>query len=112
MLLYVLLGGYLPYPAANEELMVDAMRERDVTFHDGYWEGVSKEAIGLVGKLLVRDPRIRVSASDALESDWFKLDAAHLEGRAAERRCSFLRGDLSSDYPRGDVPRRRRDPPP
>ena len=105
VLLYVLLGGYLPYPAANEEAMVDMMRERDASFHQGYWEGVSDEAKSLVARLLVRDPAARVSAADALDADWFKLDVAELEGTALRETHGHLkkahmnlRNSIGDDY--------------
>ena len=78
-IIYILLGGYLPWSAKDEKKMAANIRAQDVEFHDGYWDDVSPQAKDLLRVLLARDPKARASADRALGHNWFGMDDTALD---------------------------------
>ena len=69
-MLYILLCGFPPFYADDEEGIIAAVREAEVEFADEHWGDVSKEAIALIRACLDRDPRKRPTATQALGHAW------------------------------------------
>ena len=69
-MLYILLCGFPPFYADDEEGIIAAVREAEVEFADEHWGDVSKEAIALIRACLDRDPRRRPTATQALGHAW------------------------------------------
>lgn len=67
VLLYVMLAGKLPF--TSSELSQQIMNA-EVTFLDPIWRGVSDMAKDLISKLIVRDPKKRLTAVQALHHPW------------------------------------------
>jgi len=70
VILFILLGGYPPFYDHDQTKLFSKIRSGSFEFTVEYWGGVSQEAKDLISSLLVVDPDGRMSASEALESDW------------------------------------------
>ena len=78
VIMYTLLGGYLPFHIEEDEDGDELLRQRIkrglFCFHEEYWRGISQEAMDLIKKLLAVNPWIRLTASEALMHPWFTED--------------------------------------
>ena len=70
MILHILLVGFPPFYGEHEPTLFENIKAANFSFDDPAWEVVSDEAKDLVSKLLVADPRTRMSAVEALEHPW------------------------------------------
>lgn len=77
VVVYCLLGGYLPFEGSLKDL-ADSVIRGDYRFHEEYWGSVSPSAKRLIYSLLRTDPATRLTASQALESRWIEMDDAEL----------------------------------
>ena len=66
VILFLLLGGYLPFDDEDEDKVFERTRNGMYEFHPEYWEGVSNEVKELLSKLLTINPSNRYSAHQAL----------------------------------------------
>jgi len=69
-ILFLLLGGYLPFDDNNEEAVFDRTRNAAYNFHPRYWTNVSFGAKDLISRCLTIDPRKRYTAEDCLRHRW------------------------------------------
>jgi serine/threonine protein kinase len=86
VIIYLLLGGTLPFLAANLKGLFQKIVAGKVEFSDKYWGNVSRDAKVFIKQLLVVDPDKRLSAKEALQSKWIR----HVEKR------SIMMNDLSA----------------
>ena len=74
VLMYILLSGYMPFPGkSSDEILVNVLKAK-YTFVMSEWDSVSSEAKDLISHLLVKNPKKRYTASEALEHPWFKME--------------------------------------
>lgn len=78
VILYVLLGGYEPFCENDKMEMYRKIVNGDFEFHADCWGHVSEEAKNLISSLLEVDPTKRLSANDALCSNWIRSDDGFL----------------------------------
>jgi calcium/calmodulin-dependent protein kinase I len=64
---YILLCGYPPF---NESSVFDEITTATFDFPMDEWSGISKEAKDFIGKLLVVDPKVRLTTEQALKHEW------------------------------------------
>jgi serine/threonine protein kinase len=76
VILFLLLGGYLPFEDQDEDKVFERTRNGQYFFHPSYWKLISKAAKNLVTKLLTVNPNKRFSASEALEHEWMTMTGA------------------------------------
>mmetsp|Transcript_11380 Transcript_11380/g.32664 ORF Transcript_11380/g.32664 Transcript_11380/m.32664 type:complete len:1038 (-) Transcript_11380:211-3324(-) len=69
-LLYLLLGGYLPFDDEDDDVIFEQTRNGQFSFPHEFWQGVSKGAKDLIIRMLTNNPKKRISASSALRSSW------------------------------------------
>ncbi|BFZ02148.1 hypothetical protein BsWGS_05187 [Bradybaena similaris] len=67
---YILLCGYEPFYDENEMAMFKKILKGEYTFESPWWDDVSDNAKDLVRKLLVVDPKKRLTAGAALKHVW------------------------------------------
>ena len=67
---YILLCGFTPFDEENMVLGFKQIMEGLYDFLDPYWTSVSDSAKNLIRKLLIVDPKARLSAEDALQHPW------------------------------------------
>jgi serine/threonine protein kinase len=70
VILFLLLGGYLPFEDQDEDKVFERTRNGQYFFHPSYWKLISKSAKNLVTKLLTVNPNKRFSANEALTHEW------------------------------------------
>jgi len=70
VILFLLLGGYLPFEDDDEDKVFERTRNGEYFFHPAYWKLVSKSAKNMVTKLLTVNPNKRFSAEEALAHEW------------------------------------------
>ncbi|XP_005089392.1 calcium/calmodulin-dependent protein kinase type IV [Aplysia californica] len=67
---YILLCGYEPFFAENDNQMFKMILKADYKFDSPWWDDVSENAKDLVRKLLVLDPKKRLTPDAALKHVW------------------------------------------
>lgn len=77
VILYVLLSGYPPFWSEHEYELCEIILHAEYFFHSPYWDGISPEAKNLIEDLLVIDPKKRLTATEVLQHNWFKIDSSH-----------------------------------
>ena len=70
VVLYILLCGKPPFNGRKDEEIVKRVMSGVVSFSDPIWESISNDAIKLIKKMLVVNPKNRISAKDALRDTW------------------------------------------
>jgi len=70
-IMHLLLGGYLPFDAKNEDKIRERILLLSVRFSNSRWSSISKEAKDLLKSLLVKKPRERIDLESAKMHDWF-----------------------------------------
>jgi serine/threonine protein kinase len=80
-LLFLLLGGFLPFDDEDDEVVFDLTREGRFEFRPEFWNSVSQSAKDLVTKMLTVNPKKRISASRALQSHWIEHGDEEFEER-------------------------------
>jgi len=77
VIVYILLCGFPPFYGDNDAQMFKKIKAGSFKFLTPYWDPISSEAKDFVSKLLVVDPKKRLTASDAIKHPWVcKTDAA------------------------------------
>lgn len=71
VVIYILLGGYAPFEAPNEDLP-EVICEGFFEFHSVYWMEISAAPKHLISSLLVVDPDRRATLEEALHSEWLR----------------------------------------
>jgi calcium-dependent protein kinase len=75
IIMYQLLTGIHPFynPGVDDEHSVKfKISKRDVEFPLSFWSHISTDAKDLTRRLLLRDPRERITAAEAMKHRWFK----------------------------------------
>lgn len=76
VILYILLCGYPPFYAENNEDLYTIIKNGDYDFPDPYWTEISSAAKDLIRKLLQVNPKKRLTAVQVLEHPWISGNAA------------------------------------
>lgn len=69
VVIYLILGGYRPFRGEGEDCL-EKIRYGEYTFHRKYWGHVSADAKQLISRMLTVEVSQRITAKEALESDW------------------------------------------
>jgi calcium-dependent protein kinase len=73
--MYYLLSGELPFIGLNEKEVIERIKKMQPNFKKDLWLGISDEARDLISKLLVKNPKKRISAEDALKHPFVKMNS-------------------------------------
>jgi calcium/calmodulin-dependent protein kinase I len=87
--LYILLSGKFPFGGATEKDYYVRVLNKSAYFPDEDWRMISAEAKNLIRGLLTKDPAQRLTARQALEHDWFSLEA-NVVGEDLPRQSPLL----------------------
>ncbi|PKI76590.1 hypothetical protein CRG98_003049 [Punica granatum] len=74
VILYILLSGVPPFWAESEQGIFEEVLHGDLDFSSDPWPTISDSAKDLVKKMLVRDPKRRLSAHEVLCHPWIQID--------------------------------------
>jgi len=91
VIVYILLGGYPPFIEQNQRELFRKIRKGHYEFHEEYWGSVSDDAKDLISCLLTVQPAKRLSAEEALNHKWMRLDSAVLEAQDLGTNLSEMR---------------------
>ncbi|XP_010529441.1 PREDICTED: calcium-dependent protein kinase 21 [Tarenaya hassleriana] len=72
VILYILLSGVPPFWAETEKGIFDEIIKGEIDFDSQPWPSISESAKDLVRKMLTKDPKKRITASQVLEHPWIK----------------------------------------
>ncbi|XP_068330489.1 calcium-dependent protein kinase 1-like [Pyrus communis] len=74
VILYILLSGVPPFWAENEQGIFDQVMHGDLDFESDPWPSISDGAKDLVRRMLVRDPKRRLTGHEVLCHPWVQVD--------------------------------------
>ncbi|KAF8022664.1 hypothetical protein BT93_F0242 [Corymbia citriodora subsp. variegata] len=74
IILYILLSGSPPFWAENEKGIFEAIMAGNLDLESHPWPSISSSAKDFIKKMLMRDPKKRISAAEALEHPWLRAD--------------------------------------
>ncbi|XP_054797968.1 calcium-dependent protein kinase 2-like [Prosopis cineraria] len=74
VMLYILLSGVPPFWAEKEKGIFDAILKGHIDFESQPWPSISYSAKDLVSKMLIQDPKKRITAAQVLEHPWIRED--------------------------------------
>merc|ERR1740129_1441714 len=80
--MYILLCGSPPFNGSCTATVLDAVRKDEPRFEEEEWQQVSPEGQDLLKSLVVRDPRLRITAADALQHRRISQVIGSLQGDA------------------------------
>ena len=72
IILYILMSGKPPFIGADDLEISNNVRFTDVVLHSADWRKKSRDCIDFIRRLLLRDPRKRASAEEALAHPWLE----------------------------------------
>ena len=87
VIMYVILGGYLPFEIDNYMQNV----KNPVEFHPDPWNDISADAKDLIRKLLTVDPLVRYTAEEALRHSWMSRSSGSLASKQLEATLQNLK---------------------
>ncbi|XP_062077547.1 calcium-dependent protein kinase 1-like isoform X1 [Humulus lupulus] len=79
VILYILLSGVPPFWAESEQGIFEEVLHGDLDFSTDPWPSISEGAKDLVRKMLIRDPKRRISAHDVLCHPWVQVGGVALD---------------------------------
>lgn len=89
VVLYLLIGGLLPFDGSCDRAIIKAVLDAAPDFTAGGWEDASDDARSFVASMLVKDPTRRARADELLEHVWLKgTSAAVSAGQRTPCCCS------------------------
>ncbi|CAL9194537.1 unnamed protein product [Musa hybrid cultivar] len=74
VIIYILLSGVPPFWAETEQGIFEEVLHGSLDFQSDPWPSISESAKDLVRKMLVRDPRRRLTAHQVLCDPWVQID--------------------------------------
>ncbi|VFQ59245.1 unnamed protein product [Cuscuta campestris] len=74
VIIYILLSGVPPFWGETEQEIFDEVLNADIDFKSEPWPHTSDSAKDLVRKMLVRDPKKRLTAHEVLCHPWVRID--------------------------------------
>jgi len=75
VIMYILLCGTPPFSGTDTVAVLDSVRRARPTFDKKEWKSITKDAKEMLKAMLIRDPNLRPSASDALQNTWLSNKA-------------------------------------
>jgi len=75
---YILLCGFPPFYNEKLQLLFEQIMKADYDFPEDYWSDISIDAKDFIRKLLVVDPKQRMTGKDALKHRWLTGNASEV----------------------------------
>ncbi|XP_008798697.1 calcium-dependent protein kinase 10-like [Phoenix dactylifera] len=79
VIIYILLSGVPPFWAETEQDIFEEVLHGKLDFQSHPWPSISASAKDLVRRMLVRDPKKRLTAHDVLCHPWVQVDGVALD---------------------------------
>lgn len=68
--MYILLSGTMPFGGRNEKEIIQGIMRGNYQLTGGNWDRISPQAKNLIRKMIQSDPKLRISANEALHDKW------------------------------------------
>ena len=91
VILYVMLCGYTPFMEEHQERMFDRIKQGDWKFDPADWGHISQEAKDLISSMLETNVDARITAAQALKSNWINEEDNKLSSRDLSQSLLQLR---------------------
>ena len=75
VLTYIMLSGKPPFKGRTKEDVFVEITTKNINYSGDTWKVTSKEAKNFIRKMLIRDPKQRMSAQDLLKDDFITKNA-------------------------------------
>lgn len=85
---YILLAGYPPFYAENDTALFEKIMGAEYDFDDECWDEVSDLAKDFIKHLLVKNPKERLTAEEALQHEWLA------DGNASDKKLKKVGSKL------------------
>lgn len=72
VIIFVLLGGYLPFEDVDQLKEAAKIMKAKYQFDPAYWGAVSDDAKDLIKKLLLANPKKRLTVNQAIAHNWVR----------------------------------------
>ena len=72
VILYTMLGRCLPFHSTDRKQTFKMIKEAKPDFSDPIWAKSSEICIDLIQKMLIKDPRQRITVQEAMQHPYFK----------------------------------------
>jgi len=72
VIMYILLCGFPPFYADDDDDVFDQILEGEYDYPSPIWDSVSDSAKDLIDRLLVTNPKKRITAKEALDHPWLQ----------------------------------------
>uniref|UniRef100_A0A4W5MNR9 Uncharacterized protein n=1 Tax=Hucho hucho TaxID=62062 RepID=A0A4W5MNR9_9TELE len=82
VLVYVLLSGLNPFTAETHQQMIDNISNAEYSYDDETFKVPTVEALDFINRLLTKERKHRMTAAQALEHPWLKMQAEELSATA------------------------------
>uniref|UniRef100_A0A8C2FI49 Protein kinase domain-containing protein n=1 Tax=Cyprinus carpio TaxID=7962 RepID=A0A8C2FI49_CYPCA len=92
VLAYVLLSGLNPFAAESHQKMVEHISNAEYVFDSEAFKETSLEGMDFVDRLLTKDRKLRMTASEALEHPWLKLKLEHVSSKTVRSFREYYLG--------------------
>ena len=69
-ILFIMLTGRPVFRGYNNNALFLKNKQCEIVYEERYWSKISEEAKSIVGLMLMKDPKLRISAEDALKHKW------------------------------------------
>ncbi|KAF9664836.1 hypothetical protein SADUNF_Sadunf16G0059400 [Salix dunnii] len=79
VIVYILLSGVPPFWDESEQGIFEQVLKGELDFESEPWPNISESAKDLVRKMLVRDPKKRLTAHEVLCHPWVKMEGVALD---------------------------------
>jgi len=86
---YILLAGYPPFYAENDTALFEKIMNAEYDFDDECWDDVSELAKDFIRHLLVKDPKERYTAEEAIKHPWLRSDASDKQLKIARKMSEY-----------------------
>lgn len=103
VILYILLGGYLPFHSQDTQVMYNKIRKGAFEFHPKYWTRISNDAKELIRGLLTTNPAKRLTVHQALRHPWLLKEDDKLENKKLDNSLAQLKKFQAAKKFRGAV---------
>jgi calcium-dependent protein kinase len=90
VILYTLLSGRPPFEGSSDVQILESIKKSSANLSGGVWDQISKEAKDLVQKMLNKDPKKRLSATEALNHPWIHKASTASDPQTQEKLHSAL----------------------
>jgi len=74
IVIFIMIGGYHPFEASNLDKSNALIIGGLYSFHQKYWDDVTKDTKSIISGMLTVNPDKRISAGDALGLSWLHLE--------------------------------------